>query len=249
MSYFLNFNRTCSHVNRIDDIVNGFEVCTDCGLVMEQIFLPHEAYSISSKTSDHYVDKVNKKDILHISTFDNILQKCNIYDSNVEKKINKKFQSILKAYPKKNKHDETLIVLCVYLGLIEAEIPRPLKHLCQCTKVDEQSVWKHMKTFDCFFNPHLMVEYFLSPLDLSFKDLTKIKENVKLLERLITCSPRTIIAACAYTFLRKKEMNHLGKKIDVSISMISKKLNVSAMAISRCLKKLRNFENLIVDKQ
>ena len=64
MSRFVNFNRTCSHYNIVDDFSNGCEVCTDCGLVMHnRIYALYDNWleSIKAEKSSEYVacDKDN----------------------------------------------------------------------------------------------------------------------------------------------------------------------------------------------
>ena len=79
MSQFVNFNRTCSHYNTVDDFSNGCEVCTDCGLVMHDlIYVPYndqvEAFK-AEKSSEHaYRGKENFAE----ETMWRVCNKCNI---------------------------------------------------------------------------------------------------------------------------------------------------------------------------
>ena len=76
-------------------------------------------------------------------------------------------------------------------------------------------------------DPQKMCEYFLKPLNLSFQDIIKIKKMVSCYE-ILSFAPKTLLAACAYAFLKKKEKNKY------SIQRIAKLLGVSVMSVYRC---------------
>ena len=75
--------------------------------------------------------------------------------------------------------------MCVYTGLIESEVLRPMMDLCRLTNIDQDKVWQYLKTDDSFYRPSLMCEYFLHSLNLSYKELKEIREKVKQLEKKV----------------------------------------------------------------
>ena len=90
--------------------------------------------------------------------------------------------------------------MCVYMVLIEFEVPRPMKDLYSITDIKQDKVWQYLKNDDSFYSPNLMCEYFLHSLNLSYNELKEIREKVKQLEKKFVFSPKTLIAACAYIF-------------------------------------------------
>ena len=135
-------------------------------------------------------------------------------------------------------YEKTL--MCIYTALIESEVPRPMKDLCCLTNSDQDKVWQYLKTDDSFYRPCLMCEYFLNSLNLTYKELKKIREKVKQLEKKFVFSPKTLIAACAYAFLREKKYSSDQEK-PKSLTRLAQQLDVSPMALSRCVKKIKNY--------
>ena len=135
---------------------------------------------------------------------------------------------------------ESLALMCIYMALIQSEVPRPMKDLCCLTNIDQDKVWQYLKTYDPFYRPSLMFEYFLHSLNLTYKELKEIREKVKQLEKKFVFSPNTLIAACAYAFLREKQCKSDQEK-PKSLSQLAQQLGVSSMALSRCVKKIKNY--------
>ena len=84
-----------------------------------------------------------------------------------------------------------------------------------------------------------MCEYFLHSLNLSYKDVEEIRALVKLFENKFVFLQKTLIASCAYIFLRKAK-NDAHKRI--TKSQLAKQLGISAMAIYRCVKKINHHK-------
>ena len=183
MSQFVNFNRTCSHFNTVDDFSNGCEVCTDCGLVMhEQIFAQYnnqvETFKVEKSSEHAYRDKDNFAE----ETMWRVCNKCNIECADLKRVIGRKWNACGKSR-KRGVCLESLALMCVYMALIESEVPRPMKDLCRLTNIDQDKVWQYLKTDDSFYRPSLMCEYFLHSLNLTYKELKEIREKVKQLEK------------------------------------------------------------------
>lgn len=84
-----------------------------------------------------------------------------------------------------------------------------------------------------------MCEYFLHSLNLSYKDVEEIKASVKLLENRFVFSQKTLIASCAYIFLRKNKRDSHKR---ITKLQLAKQLGISAMAIYRCVKKINRHK-------
>ena len=144
---------------------------------------------------------------------------------------------IKKQLYKKNLCLESLLLVCIYTTLIELNTPQPLSYLCKLTNVNVKKVWHYLKTNDSFYRPNLMCEFLLNPLNLSFKDVGKIRTVVKQLEREFVFSPKTLIASCSYIFLRERNIK---LEIPISQSRLAKQLGISPMTIYRCVKKIED---------
>ena len=177
-----------------------------------------------------------------------VCNKCNIECSDLKRVIARKWNASGKSR-KRGVCLESLALMCVYTALIESEVPRPMKDLCPLTNIDQDKVWQYLKTDDSFYKPSLMCEYFLHSLNLTYKELKEIREKVKQLEKKFVFSPKTLIAACAYAFLREKQCRSDQEK-PKSLSQLAQQLGVSSMALSRCVKKSKTTRacDTIVDR-
>ena len=144
---------------------------------------------------------------------------------------------------RKNPHFKRgLIVMAIYQTLIELDIPRPMSHLCQDAGVAPKYVWYWIKLYnknknnehkETILKPSSMSEYFLKPLNLSYKNIKEINELVEKND-ILSYAPKTILASCAYMFLRKNNKQNL------SVKNLAKILGVSVMSVYRCVAALKN---------
>ena len=226
---FIDFCQTCDHQNIFDDVSTGDSVCTDCGLVLDQIYLPKtETRILNSKESNGHVPDPEIVDVV-----DRMCGKCNIDNENIKRNIFLKLQNCKHACL------ESSVLMCIYTALIESKVPRPLNHLCALTNVDMSKVRLYLKDKDSFYRPSLMCEYFLHSLNLSYKDVEEIKASVKLFENKSVFSQKTLIASCTYIFLRKNKRDSHKR---ITKLQLAKQLGISAMAIYRCVKKINRHK-------
>ena len=251
----LNLCRVCPHHNQLDDDREGNVVCTDCGLVIEPIYqnniknLHHQIYKDknidatiikTSKICNNLDNETNELDIL--------CNKLHLY-SVTKTQVLEKWELIKKWFfdkkikdRKKPQFKKGLIVMAIYQTLIDLDIPRPMSHLCQDAGIVPKYVWYWIKLYDntyenehkvSILKPSSMSEYFLRPLSLSYKE---IKDIEKLVDKnnVLTYAPQTILAACAYMFLRKQN------KQSPSIKKLAKLLGVSVMSVYRCTAAIKN---------
>ena len=178
-----------------------------------------------------------------VDDFSNVIQ-ChsnvnNIQCADLKRVIGRKWNACGKNR-KRGVSLESLALMCVYTALIESKVPRPMKDLCRLTNIDQGKVWQYLKTNDSFYRPSLMCKYFLHLLNLTYKELKEIREKVKQLEKKFVFSPKTLIAACEYAFLREKQ-NRSDQEKPKSLTRLAQQLDVSPMALSRCVKKIKNY--------
>ena len=141
------------------------------------------------------------------------------------------------------------MLVVVFLALVKSDAPRPMQHLCQLTGIDPAKVWPYLNTQEFNSRPSLMCEYFLKGLNLPFKDVESIRKRVCYYERKVVFSPQVIIAACAYTFLRKNKTSFSissggGKNLKSrpTFAGMAKELGISSMSLNRCVKRINNKE-------
>ena len=200
--YFKNYSLHCPHLKPVNDVSNGCYVCPDCGKVLEPVYM--------DSLNTHHTYRLEKLPIL--SSFeedllDRICGRCYIDNAELISLIKNQWFH-LKRKNKKTLHNvEALMLVAVFLALVKSKVPRPMQHLCQLTGIEPAKVWPYLNTQECYFRPSLMCEYFLKGLTLPFKDVESIRKRVCYYERKIVFSPQTLIAACAYTFLRKNKMS------------------------------------------
>ena len=93
-----------------------------------------------------------------------------------------------------------------------------------------------------------MCEYFLKTLNLPFKDVESIRKRVRHYERKILFSPQTLIAACAYTFIRENKMSlslsseENNQTTRPTFVGLSRELGISPMALNRWVKRITAIE-------
>ena len=167
----------------------GDLVCIDCGLVLDKIYLyPMKANRATWRermASESYYDNNKKNDRFHVQNCIDMIEhmcgKCNIDSEDVKACILKKWQDLGKIY-RKNVCQESLMLVCMYMTLIEMKVPRPLNHLCTQTNIDPKNVWNYLKANNSFYRPNLMCEYFLHDMNLPYKDIEQIRSLVKKFE-------------------------------------------------------------------
>ena len=242
-----NYCKSCRHLNQVDDEREGNIVCVDCGLIMDRSFysfskldnctnLPLSVFSNNKEVNC----LKNEKDELNT-----LCDKLHIYDD-TKIEIMKFWKSIEKWYKNpqnqsKKYNKQGLIVMAIYQTLNELNMPRPMSHLCQEAGIKSSVVWYWMKMYfknekkkdhEVLIDSLKMCEYFLKPLDLCYNDMKEIESEVGKND-MLSFSPKTLITACAYLFLRNNMKNKL------SIQKIAKLLGVSVMSVYRCVDTLK----------
>ena len=137
-----------------------------------------------------------------------------------------------------------LIVMTIYETLNELDIPRPISHICQDAGVAPKYVWYWIKLYhknkdrkhkETILKPTSMSEYFLTPLNLTFQDIQEVNKMVDNND-ILPYAPKTLLATCAYMFLRNNS------KQNYSVKSIAKLLGVSVMSVYRCISAITNNE-------
>ena len=249
----------CEHENQLDDDREGHVVCVDCGLVLEPIYQNppkniDKNILLCHNSKNNVITTVFEPQKIHNNLknetmeLENLCNKLHFYFYTKNKileqwEIIKKWVLDTKMRDRKNpQYRKGLIVMTIYQSLVELDIPRPMSHLCQDVGISQKYVWYWIKLYNktqnkghklTILNPTSMSEYFLKPLNLSYKDIQEINNEVKNNE-VLTYAPKTILASCAYMFLKNN------KKQNISVQKIANLLGVSVMSVYRCITALKN---------
>ncbi len=246
----VDYTKICNHEYPVEDTRQGDVVCTECGLVIDKIYCYNSTKSNLETEWDKIktFDKEIKQKNQHLEKEKNILKiLCNKLHLNndVTNVILNLWSDIAAWHYRKGgkiKIDaKGLVVMALYQGLIKEKIPRPISHLCQEVGINPKIVWRWMKLYrrdltdmnklDNYIKAKDMKEYFLQPLQLNYQEMTSIEQILKKNENS-SFAPRTLLAACAYAFLKESKLRYL------SVKNMAHILGVSVMSLYRCRKSL-----------
>ena len=254
-----NLCERSQHENLVDDYREGNVVCIDCGLVLEPIYEHPKinnnkniVYNQNNKeqpiiTTLLEVPKLHNNLEKETAELDILCHKLQLY-SVTKTQVFEKWELIKewffnqKLKDRKNQNfNKGLIVMAIYETLIELDIPRPISHLCQDAGILPKYVWYWIKLYHknknrehkkTILKPTSMSEYFLKPLNLTYKEIKEINQLV-MDNDILTYAPKTILASCAYMFLKKT------KKQNFSVKKLANLLGVSVMSVYRCVAALK----------
>ena len=257
-----NWCDVCRHLNQLDDEREGNVVCTDCGLIVEPIYQnlivdydKKNLYQHSNIDKEIVTSPIKTLKICYnlnseTKELDILCNKLQLY-SVTKTQVFERWELIKKWFiehkikdRKKLCYRKGLIVMPIYFTLIDLDIPRPMSHLCQDAGIIPKYVWYWIKLYQktqlekdklLILKPSSMSEYFLKPLNLTFKDVEEIKKIVEEND-ILTYAPKTLLVSCAYIFLRNKN------KQSYSIKKLANLLGVSVMSVYRCVAALKNNE-------
>ena len=186
--------KTCAHLNQISDSHEGTIICTDCGLVLDQIYITNEDQNVN----------YNEKKI--VSLYDEMLNRLNL--SITETKVNDSTNIFNIA------HD-------LYKN-INKDSAVTLKEISTVTGVTGKKLSLATKGSITLVDKEVLLDKYCCQLGLTYKQYTVIKELLNK-QDLTGHNPLTIISSCIYYFCRENKVKLSMKKItDITgISCIS----------------------------
>ena len=243
----LDWINMCNHQYPIEDTRQGDVVCTECGLVIDKIYCESNLETKWEKIENFNEEFEQNNE--HLQKEKNILKNlCNKLHLNndVTNTIFNLWSEIAAWHYRKNGkikiNAKGLIAMVLYQSLIKEKIPRPISHLCQEIGINPKMVWRWIKLYRQDLTDTIraensikakdMAEYFLQPLQLNYQEMTTIKEKLNKNENS-SFAPRTLLAACAYAFLKET------RALYPSVKNTARILGVSVMSLYRCLKSLK----------
>ncbi len=243
----LDYIKMCNHQYLIEDTRQGDVVCTECGLVIDKIYCESNLetkwekirnFNKEIEQNDQHLGKEKK-------FLKNLCSKLHL-NNDVTNAIFNLWAEITAWHYRKNGKIKInlkgLVVMTLYQGLIKEKIPRPISHLCQEVDINPKTVWRWIKLYrqdlavtiktENSIKAKDMAEYFLQPLQLTYQEMSSIKEKLDKNENS-SFAPRTLLAACAYAFLKETKNPY------PSVKNTARVLGVSVMSLYRCLKSLK----------
>lgn len=215
-------NSSCSHTSEIIDQREGIIVCTECGLVLDFVYI--------NKNENNYNEYDNLTNDVKSYIYE-IIERLNLPQlifSYVIKKIEEK--------KNKNKICYTFIASCIYNTLYELKIPFSINDICAVTGINSSKIYKEKKDKNENDNNSRIIiietddilERACSKLNLKYEYYTLIKESIDKSNNGF--NPSTVISAYILIFCRE---NNIKK----TLKEISQVTGVSCMSILRYIKK------------
>jgi transcription initiation factor TFIIIB Brf1 subunit/transcription initiation factor TFIIB len=186
----------CPHSRSIDDVVEGTCVCTDCGLVLSQLYFDN--YQFENEKSDFYEILLFLKDVCGNACMpENIVCYAHTY-----------FQKLKKdTYIKEKKfNDKILASYALYETLSRHKIPYTANEIEYFTGTPCKMLWKVENCLhftEMLNNPQDFVDRYCSSLELDFYSTKIIKGIVGNMYGLGDIRPSSVVAAVIYLYCKE----------------------------------------------
>lgn len=209
----------CPHNLVITDVINGYIVCHNCGLVLSDNVYSEEYYKRNNNV-DNFKFKNDKNDI------NEIISRLNLPDKYADLVLNEATK-IDKIINQKNIND------FLYQTLNNEECSVSIKEIENVS--EKKKIKKRKKKNAIDTNKNIVIfkiegclEKYCTLLGLNFKEYTVIKEKINNIE-VSGHNPLTVIGSVIYKYCKENR-----KKI--SMKQISQILNINAISIQRYIK-------------
>lgn len=209
----------CSHINQITDTYSGDFICTDCGLVIDRVFIFPEKEKNSENPSigDDFLAELLEK--LHLS-------------KNFATFVNSELSAIDRANAK---HSHLSVAQSLYRAAAKLGLPITARDICAVSgfsskKIQEESnsqLQRENSSIICISIDNIL-EKLCGMLCIGFRDFTLIKKSVEI--RYSGFNPATVATAYLYLYC-KKNLKSIKLKDICTIS------GISCMSVHRFIKK------------
>lgn len=213
-------SRECSHINQITDATVGDEICTDCGLVIDRVFIfPNKEKNFRnfSIDDDNFLVEVLEK--LHLP-------------KNIASHVDKEFSRIGTSNAR---YTNLSVAQCLYRTAAKLGLPITARDICAVSGFSSKKILE--ESFTCIQEQDSSIicisiddilEKVCSRLCICYKVFTLIKKSVKI--RYSGFNPATVATAYIYLYC-KKNLKSIKLKDICSIS------GISCMSVHRFIKK------------
>lgn len=207
----------CKVEDLILDHAAGCYVCVKCGYVKDSYY-----FFEADKASTSYASLSNKT----IEAISDILDRIHI--STV-------YNKEIALYHQKNysKFNMENLVMSIYRVINKYGFNISLNHLMQISGLKGKRIFKSQKPNEnILLDITEMIERFIQPLDLTYKDVSLIKEQIKS-QPLSGHTPLTVIAGNIYLYCKTNNKH-------ITIKKISLTTQVSCISIQRYIRNKKN---------
>ena len=200
----------CQHLNEIIDHRAGAIVCTDCGIVISNVYLNDFSTDFEEETKQNeYVLEILSR-----------LQLPEFFKHSVVGNLEK---LIIKDRKKEN-----AIAFVIYKTLHELNCGISIKDISAVTGFTDSQIYNFQSSNDCIIlDPITQLEKYCIILNLPKNSHTVIKGDIEI--QKTGHNPTTILATAIYNYCKKHNLN-------LSMSKIAKTLNISCVSIQRYIK-------------
>jgi transcription initiation factor TFIIIB Brf1 subunit/transcription initiation factor TFIIB len=212
----------CPHINTVDD---GECVCTDCGLVLSQIYLPSVSHlpKFPQKSNDmrEFIRDVGENACMP----NNVL----LYAENYYDKIK---LNLVPSFDKK-----TVAAYALYESLNKFEVPRMAEEIQYYTGVEIKRIWQveTKLTLEQSMNePRNYVHRYCTLLDFSYSEQLIVKETVEFVQRELAIGnfrSNCLVAVIIYLHCKESKKN-------ITLKKICETCAISATSVHRVLRQL-----------
>lgn len=211
----------CSHINQITDTNTGDFICTDCGLVIDRVFIFPEKgkNSENAPIGDDFLAELLEK--LHLS-------------KNFASFVNSELSNGDRANAKA-KHSHLSVAQSLYRAVSKLGLPITARDICAVSgfsskKIQEESnsqLKKENSSIICISIDNIL-EKLCGMLCISFRDFTLIKKSVEI--RYSGFNPATVASAYLYLYCKKNVKS-------IKLKDICTFSGISCMSVHRFIKK------------
>ena len=218
----------CEHGNTLEDIHEGSIVCTDCGVVQDQIYVfrgPNQYASNAAHTNVHNnnpLDDEVSELMFKLQVDGDLCIKCS--------KLFREYKSQKPQVP-----EPYARAVAIYNSLKLEGVYRPVENIELVCNVKRNLFWRYVGMFEQTrsYDIQEKTEFLLSPLNLNFSESSEISELAQKLSLDRSFSTKTVIGAVAFLYLKSRGNEELTIKDFSELTQI----NLTSLAkCSECIK-------------
>jgi len=243
-------DKTCKHKNVLTDYGEGTNVCTDCGLVInDQIFSSYNYAKPMNRcvpdiNDDYWIGILHPIFLEGVNVMKDVCEKFNISSDVCAYAINllKDKCSTLKPSTL-----HSTLAVCFYKSSKFYKVERSFNEICCMFQIQPKAFnncfsFEKSKSHDSFIDDlkpsQILNRIQIEPI-LSFRNIMKIGEAADSIYEKVNSCPNTVLAYVIYDFFL-----NFGPKKKLSMGKVAKMCNVSTTSIKRLVKVQRNNKKL-----
>lgn len=246
----------CAHLNKCDDRDSGYEICTNCGLVLEQLYEVDYNHSQHIAPYNEITISTNSKQVLN--------KKCLItqfftdisHYSFISKQIfnlSMTYFELIKQQSKEMKKkftDVQLAAYALYTVLKEEGIPRTPSEIEAVTGVNTSYLWLIQHELPDKLNvsnPTSYVSRYCTILGFEFCEISKIKTIVGNMYGMGDIRSQTLVAAIIHLYYKQHKQNKTTSISKLTLKQICGVCNVSTHTTRKAIQRIKlSFKKICV---